>query len=413
MRAPKAMQALAFLAAAGFLHVAAGVAEAGGLLDVLVGRGRAEAASLTPNQAVTGLAGQAGTRRYFRLYVAPGSPALTVRTGGGTGDADLYLSHGSLPEPKRHDHASAGPTNAEQITVRRPKAGFWHVLVYGYVGFRDVSLVGSWHNAAIAAPRRDRSVRIISPAPGAALRAGTSHPIRWSTSGHTRRVRVMLSINGSNVWQDITPQGAAPAGSAGLLWTVPAAHGRQAVRTVRLRIVDADAPAISAVSGPHAVVRGKGPVLVPGRRPARPRGSADPYEPNNSSSRASAIRANVVQTHAIRRGGDEDWLVFVPPAPGTYRVSFVKPSVQLKVRVYSAKRGETRENKYRTMTVKGAGHSLDIPISASVRYLKLQVQARDDDAAGAYRVVIQRLGPGRPGRPGPRAVRSAPSRRPA
>ena len=86
------------IVAAGMIPLAAGQADARDALSVgiRVG-GQGYAVPLTPlwnNQAITSLAGRAGTGRYFKIAVSRGQTYLNVLTVGGRGDPDLYIAYG-------------------------------------------------------------------------------------------------------------------------------------------------------------------------------------------------------------------------------------------------------------------------------------------------------------------------------
>ena len=375
--------------------VAAGRADAGGLLDVLLGDGRyggRRTSSLLQNgQAVTGLTGQAGTRHSFQFRILPGTRSLVLRTAAGLGDCDLYLSREALPEPKSYEHRSNGGGTSESIVVNAPAPGTWHALVYGYQRFGGVSLTASW--AGQASPNHGRGgIRIAGPAPGTPLQAGQSCWVQWVTSGHTRRVRILQSLDDGSTWAEIAPRAVAPAGAGRAPWTVPFGGRPGSVSAVRLKIVDVDRPLISATTG-RILVRSTGPGRH--RRPPRTRGS-DPYEPNDRSSRASRIEAGTTQLHSVHGEEDEDWLMFVPPVTGVYRIAFTGVTVELKVRLYSARLGSSKEYKSRTFTVGRSGYALDLNVGPNARYFKLHVQARDDDDTGAYRVAVLGAGAPRP-----------------
>jgi len=394
------------LAAAG-IHAAAGRAGATDILDILFGKGRVSRPSarrvLRNGQTAASLAGLPGTRQHFQIDIPPGTGRLTVGTIGGSGDCDLYLSRGALPEPKSYQYVSNGSSTDEAITIHQPAPGTWHVLVYGYSRFSGAGLTAAWSAGQPhrpEPPRPHRWIRITGPAAGGVLTAGGSYWIQWAASGHSRRIRVLQSFDGGRTWTDIAPRSTAPASAGRLIWTVPFLHGRAGAATARIRIVDLDSPSIQAISAPWAVARRRGG--RPGRpdHPGRPgsvrRSGTDPFEPNDRSSAASRIEANSIQYHRIHDRGDEDWLVFVPPTTGPYRITFTDVTVELKVRVYTAKAGSSRENKYRTFTVKkGRTYSLDYDVSSLLKYLKLHVQADDHGDTGGYRVSIQRVVPSR------------------
>jgi hypothetical protein len=395
------------LAAAG-IHAAAGKAGATDILDILFGKGRVSRPSarrvLQNGQTVAALAGLPGTRQHFQIDIPPGTGRLAVGTIGGSGDCDLYLSRGALPEPKSYQYVSNGSSTDEAITIHQPAPGTWHILVYGYSRFDGAGLTATWSVAQPhrpEPPRPHRWIRITGPAAGGVLTAGDSYWVQWATSGHSRRIRVLQSFDEGRTWTDIAPRSTALAGAGRLLWTVPFVQGRAGPAAARIRIVDADNPSIQAISAPWAVARRRGGQPGHPGRPdppgSGPRSGTDPYEPNDRSSAASRIEANSIQHHTIRDRGDEDWLVFVPPTAEPYRITFTDVTVELKVRLYTAKAGSSRESKYRTFTVKkGRSYSLDYDVSSAVKYLKLHVQADDGSDTGGYRVSVQRVARGRP-----------------
>ena len=413
----------AIVLAAGPAHLLAGPADWGVWADIAFGAAQPQRSTavnlLQEGRPVIGLAGTTGVRHYFRIDVAPGTPSLTLRTAGGVGDSDLYLSHNALPEPKSYQFVSNGGSTAEGITVQRPASGPWYALVYGYGGFSGVALTGSWSaGCAQCGPGRacvgHGWIRITAPIGQGALIAGQSYWVQWTTSGHTRNVRVLQSFDDGRSWGDIAPRSVSPAAAGRLLWSVPFVRGQVGAVAARLRIADADNPAIHATSGawPVAVRPGGGrPVPNPGpqrphpqtRRPEdgqRRHSRADAFEPDDHGSRASRIAANSFQIRSIYGEGDEDWVMFVPPAPGRYRITFTDVTVEMKVRLYSASVGSTRENKSRTFTVKRGGYALDFDVGPNTRYYKLQIQADDDDDTGTYRLAFQQVVPSRPaGRP--------------
>jgi len=392
--------------------LAAGSARADSLFDILFGRGRTDKpdrhpappagrVTLASGQAVTRLAGRVGGRHYFELHVQPGTERLTLQTQGGAGDSDLYLSHGSLPDPKSYQYVSNGGTTAESIAVARPKPGVWYALVYGYGRFADVSLVARW--AGAGRPHGRPGIRIQSPVAGQALTAGRPVAIQWTASGRTQRVAVMYSLDDGRTWTRISPAGGVPAAAGRLVWTAPLLAGRRPTATVHLKVADAERPLISATTDRLEIRRLGGHPGHPGPGGPRPGHVADPFEPNDQSSRARRIEANTAQRHRIVREGDEDWLMFVPPAVGAYRVLFSDATTELKVGLYSARKGGKKEYYARSFKVGRGGYTVDLTAGPNALYFKLHVEARDDDDTGSYRVTVQQVVPAAPPRPGPPA----------
>lgn len=94
--------------------------------------------------AVTGLGLASGTSRVYTIVVPAGRSSLTVKTSGGTGDADIYLSLGSTPSTTSYQYKSNGPTTAESITVSNPAAGTYYLLLNSYATFSGVSLIANY-----------------------------------------------------------------------------------------------------------------------------------------------------------------------------------------------------------------------------------------------------------------------------
>ncbi len=94
-----------------------------------------------------GLAGGDQSERRFTFDVpdVAESSYLLVRLRGGTGDADLAVQRAGPPPAAGGDCFSAtGPfvqlDNMEFCAITAPEAGTWHLLVYGFAAFADVSV---------------------------------------------------------------------------------------------------------------------------------------------------------------------------------------------------------------------------------------------------------------------------------
>jgi len=87
--------------------------------------------------------GPAGSSQQFTLVVPAGSPTLTFRTSGGSGDVTLYVKRGSAASASAYDYVSAHPnTNTESVTVRSPVAGVYYLTVTSASVFTGVSVEG-------------------------------------------------------------------------------------------------------------------------------------------------------------------------------------------------------------------------------------------------------------------------------
>jgi len=93
---------------------------------------------------ITGLAASTGGELRFTLEVPAGASGLGFHLNGGSGDADLYVKFSSAPTLGTYDCRPYLDGNNETCAMPTATAGTWHVLVYGYSAFTDVSLVGSY-----------------------------------------------------------------------------------------------------------------------------------------------------------------------------------------------------------------------------------------------------------------------------
>lgn len=98
---------------------------------------------LTNGVAVTGIAGPASSAQYWRINV-PAGKVLTIKTSGGSGDADLYTRFGSRPTTTTYACRPYLNGNAETCTTSGTTAGDYYVMVRGYTTFSGVSLIASY-----------------------------------------------------------------------------------------------------------------------------------------------------------------------------------------------------------------------------------------------------------------------------
>lgn len=98
--------------------------------------------------AETGLAGAQGEELAFTIDLPSGAANLVVSMSGGSGDADLYVRHGSAPTTATYDCRPYQSGNNESCSFASPAAGTWHVMLRGYSAFSGVSLVASFDEQA-------------------------------------------------------------------------------------------------------------------------------------------------------------------------------------------------------------------------------------------------------------------------
>ena len=66
--------------------------------------------------------------------------SLTVTITGGSGDADLYVRHGSQPTTSSYDCRPYRWGNEETCTINAPQSGTWHIGLRGYSSASGVTL---------------------------------------------------------------------------------------------------------------------------------------------------------------------------------------------------------------------------------------------------------------------------------
>ena len=93
---------------------------------------------------VTGLSGAASSERRYTIQVPAGRSQLRLQLSGGTGDADLYVRHGSAPTTSSYNCRPYLTGNNETCTFNAPASGTWHVMVRGYSSYSGASLVGTY-----------------------------------------------------------------------------------------------------------------------------------------------------------------------------------------------------------------------------------------------------------------------------
>ncbi len=101
-------------------------------------------APLQNGVAVSGIAGNAGSDQFWQIDVPADWPIVDFTIGGGSGDADLYVSRGTLPTDDQFDCRSVGPTTLDTCVWYGPAANRWYVRVHGAAAFSDVSLQATY-----------------------------------------------------------------------------------------------------------------------------------------------------------------------------------------------------------------------------------------------------------------------------
>jgi vibriolysin len=82
----------------------------------------------------------------YTVDVPAGSSELGVSISGGSGDADLYVTHGSQSTTSNYDCRPYLSGNDETCTFNNPSAGTWHINIRGYSTARNVTLDWGYNN---------------------------------------------------------------------------------------------------------------------------------------------------------------------------------------------------------------------------------------------------------------------------
>jgi microbial collagenase len=92
----------------------------------------------------TNLSGAAGDLAYFFIYVDKPNATLTIKTSGGTGNADLFVSTSSWASPDNYNYWSTNAGNSESVTLSVPSPTYIYLTVSGTSSYSGLSLSTSY-----------------------------------------------------------------------------------------------------------------------------------------------------------------------------------------------------------------------------------------------------------------------------
>ena len=100
-----------------------------------------EGIALQNGSVVTNIGENRGESVLYAIEVPTGATNLRIETSGGTGDVNLYIKAKVMVVPGFYDCVSKKISNNDEMCVfEHPEAGRYHVLLYGYNDFSDVTL---------------------------------------------------------------------------------------------------------------------------------------------------------------------------------------------------------------------------------------------------------------------------------
>lgn len=78
--------------------------------------------------------------RHYVVNVPQGATRLTLRSYGGTGDADMYVRNGGHASPALHDVNSVRPGNNGIVIIDAPASGDYYIALHGAKAFSGMQL---------------------------------------------------------------------------------------------------------------------------------------------------------------------------------------------------------------------------------------------------------------------------------
>jgi hypothetical protein len=117
--------------------------------------------------------------------------------------------------------------------------------------------------------------------------------------------------------------------------------------------------------------------------------SGDVYEPDDDDDLATEVSLGCPQTHTIYPDEDKDWLVLSAPQVGCYLVHFRNVTVPLKGEIRFRQAGE-KEKRLTRFEIGRGGGLVRAKAPFGTRYIKIKVEAEDDDDTGSYDLVVHR-----------------------
>ena len=139
----------ATVSATGMVHgIAEGFAAITAALTSNPGRMRSASITIVPipeifsGEPVTGISssGARGSGQFYKVDVPAGTTNLTITLAGGTGDVDLYVSHGTRPTSAEADCWSFNGGNGEECSIDNPAPGLWFILLDLWDPYTGVTL---------------------------------------------------------------------------------------------------------------------------------------------------------------------------------------------------------------------------------------------------------------------------------
>lgn len=104
-----------------------------------------DATLITAGTPVPNLSAPDSVEVLFTLEVPPSEPGtIEVSLSGGSGDPDLYVHHGDRPAHRDdYECQSGNPNTNERCVINAAEPGTYHILIFAWTSFSDVSMVAT------------------------------------------------------------------------------------------------------------------------------------------------------------------------------------------------------------------------------------------------------------------------------
>ncbi len=142
----------------------------------------------------TGLSAQTGESLMLAIDVPEGATSLTIRSTGGSGDADLHVRYASKPTLSEFDCRPYLYGNNERCTIRPVNPGRYYIMLNAYSDFAGLTLVARYQlEAPQSLPGRTFENLQSYPIPDGSL-IGALSPISVDRAGPSEQVTVTVTI---------------------------------------------------------------------------------------------------------------------------------------------------------------------------------------------------------------------------
>jgi hypothetical protein len=76
--------------------------------------------------------------------VPAGASSLSITTSGGSGDLDLLVKRGQVPNAVVNDCSSGSSSNNESCSFNAPAAGTWYIKLQAFATYSGATRVATW-----------------------------------------------------------------------------------------------------------------------------------------------------------------------------------------------------------------------------------------------------------------------------